>query len=80
MFSFICFFINVQKYVVKKRWDKYNIKIKGEELQKKGFNLLIDFIPYNMLYMKNLRLNDFFDCFGVSGIHKFFVEIKKYKP
>lgn len=51
----------------------------SKELQKKGFNLLIDFIPYNMLYMKNLRLNDFFDCFGVSGIHKFFVEIKKYK-
>ena len=35
MFSFICFFINVQKNVVKKRWDKYNIKIKGDWLRLK---------------------------------------------
>lgn len=49
------------------------------KLQSRGLELLEDFLPYHMLEMKRLRLNDFIDCFSVISIKSYLEAVKGSK-
>lgn len=51
----------------------------SQALQSRGLGLLKDFIPYNMLLMKKIQLNDLLDCFCISSIIEYLCEVKVNK-
>ncbi len=51
----------------------------SKELQRDGLSLSQDFIPYCMLLMKNVYLNNLLDCFDKRSICKYFNKVKNNK-
>lgn len=51
----------------------------SKALMRKGLKLLTDFIPYNLLSMKQIYLHDLMDCFEMTDIQEYLKTIKKEK-
>lgn len=48
----------------------------SKKLLKEGLHLLDNFLPYNMLQMKNIRLDVLLDCFDAISVKKYLKKIK----